>query len=477
MHSHDMKRALETALWLALCIAACAIPEGGADTDPLRPTCAVDFPCELYENPFVASCTADGGHIAKHESFGCEEVCDVPCTGGGCRQLPAEACPDGTLCVEPIIHQAECRPVADTCGGPNDRPCPDGQHCVRRASADYPYIECELVASDHHGLCEPASVDLPRCDGSGLPIVPNPHCGPLCARIVCDPSERLNCEDACNQRMATANSYCAACLVDTIHDGECVDRPQFDEAACERVCERPIGDFGLGVEPDDLRCTDVCEELACSPELFAACEVDCAARLNYQTGLCALCLTETASPPDCSGSGTGFPRYDLAACEEICFMDLGSPISSGGTGESCDGLCLRMPACDDKTCNNACSARLVDMPPLCANCLLDHADDDACEANASERPTFDYETCLGVCARDTNDPPPLDDPDPELCRPACQALVCPDRQSRCMTDCGARIRFVSDPCAACIVASLHAVDDCRWAFTPDVCNDVCLLPP
>ena len=496
-----MKNTVRALLGLALSLAACGVRENDGedpqldlgpdsdvsqtdtdatddevDTEP-RPTCFVDFPCEMYPNPFVASCTADGSGIAEHETFGCDEVCDDPCSGAGCRQLPAHACPGGTLCVEPVIYAAECRTAAETCGGAHDGPCPDGRRCVRRASAEYPYIECEIVTSDHHGVCELPDVDLPRCDESGLPIVANPHCGPLCARTTCEPTERLACEDACNQRMATAHGYCAACLVDTIDDAQCSARPLFDETVCQGICERPIADFGFGVEPNDLRCAAVCEELACAPELLAACQVDCAARLMYQTGLCALCLTETASPADCTGGGTGFPRYDLVGCEEICFMDLGSPIASGGAGQSCDGLCLRVPACDSIPCDNACSARLVDMPPLCANCLLDHADGEACETGTSDRPTFDYEACLGVCVRDTNDPPPLDSPDPELCRPACQALVCPDRQGRCVTDCGARISFVSNTCAACIVASLHAVDDCRWAFTPDACNDVCLLPP
>ncbi|MFO0749751.1 MAG: hypothetical protein U1F43_29385 [Myxococcota bacterium] len=124
-----------------------------AAPEVIQPTCFVDFPCEPLH--LIASCDAHGDAITRFHTVGCEAECgDEPCSGGSCRAAPAEACPDGTACVEPVLHAATCRPLAETCGGPAHAACGDGERCIRRSSSEASERVCAVSdAVDDVGFC------------------------------------------------------------------------------------------------------------------------------------------------------------------------------------------------------------------------------------------------------------------------------------------------------------------------------------
>lgn len=155
-----------------LLLGACDEP-GGSAADNTRPPCFVDFPCSRE----VASCGLDPTSIVPFE-----DRSHPPCIGLSCGHGAKQECREGTLCVEPVLQEAECRPVAETCGGSEHRVCADGLVCVHRHSYG-DQIACVVGPWDLVGVCEP----------------PAPEVGPCTFPLVCDlPSDCAKLE-ACDE--------------------------------------------------------------------------------------------------------------------------------------------------------------------------------------------------------------------------------------------------------------------------------------
>ena len=133
--------------------------------------------------------------ISEGRNPSCEDVCGGSkcCTGIGPCTGTAVKCPSGQLCAYPDAMEnttdfvAKCMPEEQTCGGPINKPCPDGQYCELFGilCSQPPTVHCPSTASpcDYAkkggvGICRmnpPASQCVPGvqptcgCDGVTYP--------------------------------------------------------------------------------------------------------------------------------------------------------------------------------------------------------------------------------------------------------------------------------------------------------------------
>jgi len=141
-------------------------------------------------------------------SASCEDVCRAKCCSGPVSpsKLGAVHCPNGQLCAYPTANEGTtefaptCVLADQTCGGPDDTPCPDGQYCEQFGAlcSGPPSFDCFGVQSSCNyaknggvGMCRmnppdsqcgPETTPQCGCDGVTYPSV----CARIAAKVAYD---------------------------------------------------------------------------------------------------------------------------------------------------------------------------------------------------------------------------------------------------------------------------------------------------
>ncbi|HEY3354580.1 MAG TPA: hypothetical protein VGQ83_15115 [Polyangia bacterium] len=164
------------------------------------------------------------------------------------------------------------------------------------------------------------------------------------------------------------------------------------------------GSGGGGLGALDPRCDALCAESdpACASAV-TECQSVCQVRVAGLASLCATCLLEGANGGTCGGGGPCCPAPEfpasVRACADACAGSAG--VNPAGDHPLCEALCADDDAAcsaDSAACFDECRVRIQGVSGLCALCLLEGAQNGACNAGAPCCPSPDFPTTVADCA-------------------------------------------------------------------------------